>query len=140
MKIIFLPYLIVYFAFFQPPSLSKTFIDVPMGGNTFQTNGENTDQLDKNGIQRWNDAESVWSTYFYSETARKVSVSIEYSSVQTKNVLDISLNEGKLKAIVLKKTSNQISGVGTFNLKKGYNIIHLKANEKGQAPFPKIKN
>lgn len=140
MKIIFLPFLIVYFAFFQHPSLSKTFIDVPMGGNTFKTNSTNNDQLDKNGIQSWNDAESVWSTYIYSETARKVSVSIEYSSVLTKNVLDISLNEGKFKSIVLKKSSNQISGAGTFYLKKGYNIIHIKANEKGSAPFPKIKN
>ena len=86
MKIIFLPFLIVYFAFFQPPSLSKTFIEVPLGGNTFQTNGENNDQLDKNGIQSCNDDASVWSTYIYSETARKVSVSIEYSSVQTKNI------------------------------------------------------
>ena len=140
MKIIFLPFLIVYFAFFQHPSLSKTFIDVPMGGNTFKTNSTNNDQLDKNGIQSWNDAESVWSTYIYSETARKVSVSIEYSSVLTKNVLDISLNEGKFKSIVQKKSSNQISGAGTFYLKKGYNIIHIKANEKGSAPFPKIKN
>jgi hypothetical protein len=140
MKIIFLPFLIVYFAFFQPPSLSKTFIDVPMGGNTFQTNGENTDQLDKNGIQRWNDAESEWSTYIYSETTKKVSVSIEYSSVQTKNVLDISLNEGKFKSIVLKKSSNQVSKAGKFTFKKGYNIIHLKANTKGRAPFHKVKN
>ena len=140
MKIIFLPFLIVYFAFFQHPSLSKTFIDVPMGGNTFKTNSTNNDQLDKNGIQSWNDAISVWSTYIYSETARKVSVSIEYSSVLTKNVLDISLNQGKFKSIVLKKSSNQISGAGTFYLKKGYNIIHIKANEKGSAPFPKIKN
>lgn len=140
MKIIFLPFLIVYFAFFQPPSLSKTFIEVPLGGNTFQTNGENNDQLDKNGIQSWNTTESVWSTYIYSETAKKVSVSIEYSSVQTKNVLDISLNEGKFKSIVLKKSSNQLSSAGTFTFNKGYNIIHLKANAKGKAPFPKIKN
>ncbi|MFN5790496.1 MAG: DUF5077 domain-containing protein, partial [Bacteroidota bacterium] len=140
MKIIFLPFLIVYFAFFQPPSLSKTFIEVPLGGNTFLTNGANTDQLDKNGIQSWNDDASVWSTYIYSETARKVSVSIEYSSVQTKNILDISLNEGKFKSIVLKKSSNQISGTGNFTLNKGYNIIHIKANKKGKAPFPKIKN
>ncbi|MDP4698671.1 MAG: DUF3472 domain-containing protein [Saprospiraceae bacterium] len=140
MKTIFLPFLLVYLAFFQPPSQSKTFIEVPLGGNTFQTNGANTDQLDKNGIQSWNASESVWSTYFYSETARKVSVSIEYSSVQTKNVLYISLNEGKFKSIVLKKTSNQILVAGKFNLKKGYNIIHLKANAKGKAPFPKVKN
>ncbi|MFO0468246.1 MAG: DUF5077 domain-containing protein, partial [Bacteroidota bacterium] len=63
MKIIFLPFLIVFFAFFQPPSPSKTFIEVPLGGNTFQIYGAKSDQLDKNGIQTWNDKESVWSTY-----------------------------------------------------------------------------
>jgi hypothetical protein len=119
MKIIFLPFLIVYFAFFQHPSLSKTFIDVPMGGNTFKTNSTNNDQLDKNGIQSWNDAESVWSTYIYSETARKVSVSIEYSSVLTKNVLDISLNEGKFKSIVLKNLLTKSPAQVRFTLKKG---------------------
>lgn len=102
MKIIFLSFLIVFFAFYQPPSLSNAFIEVPLGGNTFQTNGANSDQLDKNGIQRWNAAESVWSTYIYSETTKKVSVSIEYSSLQTKNILDISLNQGKFKTMVLK--------------------------------------
>lgn len=140
MKIILLPFLLIFVAFYHTLSPSKEFIDVPLGGNTFQTSGANTDQLDKNGIQRWNAAESVWSTYFYSETARKVSLSIEYSSVQTKNVLDISLNEGKYKTIVLKKSSNQISGTGNFTLNKGYNIIHLKANAKGKTPYPKVKN
>lgn len=140
MKIILLPFLIIFFAFFQAPSLSNAFIEVPLGGNTFQTNGENTDQMDKNGIQRWNAAESVWSTYIYSETPRKVAVFIEYSSLPAKNILDIRLNEGKFKKVVLKKSANQLSNIGKFTFKKGYNIIHIKANAKGQAPFPKIKN
>ncbi len=140
MKIISLPFLYFFFHFFIPNRIPLLSIEVPIGGNTFQTKGEPLEILDKNGIKTWTSTESEWSTFIYAGSEKKITLSLELSEIQSKNKIDIWVNDGKIKTINLKNSSEKIVKVGTFPLKKGYNIIYFKGNIKGQAPFPKIQN
>lgn len=140
MKIVPLPFLYFISLFFIQNKLPFHSIEVPMGGNTFQTKGANLEVLGKNGIEKWTSAESLWSTFIYAGSEKKVTLSLALAEIQTKNKIDIWVNNGKVKTINLKNSSEKIVNAGTFPLKKGYNIIYLKGNKMGKTPFPKIIN
>lgn len=140
MKIFTLPFLYFFSLLFIPNWIPLLSIEVPIGGNTFQTKGETLEILDKNGINTWTSTESVWSTFIYTGFEKKITLSLELTDIQSKNKIDIWVNHGKIKTINLKNSSEKIVKVGTFLLKKGYNIIYFRGNIKGKAPFPKIQN
>jgi len=140
MKIVTLPFLYIFSLFFIQKLNPLLSIEVPIGGNTFQTKGANLELLDKDGIKSWTSTESVWSTYIFSGSEKKITLSLELTEIPSKNKIDVWVNDGKVKTINLKNSSDKMLKVGTFPFKKGYNIVYFKGNIKGNAPFPKIKN
>lgn len=135
-----IPFLYFFTLFYIVKLSPLQTIEVPIGGNTFQTKGTNLEIMDKNGIQNWTSTESVWSTYIYVGSEKRITLSAELADIQSKNKVDIWVNDGKVKTINLHNPSDKMLKLGTFQFKKGYNIIYFKGNIKGKSPFPKIKN
>lgn len=72
MKIVILPFLYIFSLFFIQKLNPLLSIEVPIGGNTFQTKGANLELLDKNGIKTWTSTESVWSTYIFQVPKKRL--------------------------------------------------------------------
>jgi hypothetical protein len=85
MKIVTLPFLYIFSLFFIQKLNPLLSIEVPIGGNTFQTKGANLELLDKDGIKTWTSTESVWSTYIFSGSEKKITLSLELTEIPSKN-------------------------------------------------------
>jgi hypothetical protein len=64
---------------------------------------------------------------------------MECNESPNKNRIEVGLNEDKFRIISIKKVKDRKITLGIFRLKKGYNVIRLKANKKGKAPFPQVR-
>ena len=94
MKIVTLPFLYIFSLFFIQKLNPLLSIEVPIGGNTFQTKGANLELLDKDGIKSWTSTESVWSTYIFSGSEKKITLSLELTEIPSKNKIDVWVNDG----------------------------------------------
>jgi hypothetical protein len=132
---------IFYFFSFLWMSTSNTssMIELPIGGNTFQTRGSQKELLDQSGIISWNSLTTVWSTYVYCGSEKKITLKAALAENQQPNTFDIWVNNGRKKTLSFRSANEKVMPLGTFTFKKGYNILYFKGNKKGKAPFPKIR-
>ena len=117
---------------FSSPLDFQTIQVIPLGGNTFQSQGSQTEKISKDGIMNWK----------YSDTEFSVFVKfleLDVFSQENESKISIELN-GNSQVLSLSSGQYGFIPLGDFNLVKGYNEIKLKGLEKSGSDFVKIKN
>ena len=139
MYMLLLPVCFVFSTFLTDSEPLK-YIEVPLGGNTYQIQHTTADKIDKNGIEKWHSRETVWHTYIFSGTEKKVTITMECNEIPSNNWIEVGLNEEKFRTIPVKNVKDRKISLGTCQFKKGYNLIRFKSGKKGIAPFPKVRH
>lgn len=122
----------------NPSSSFQKSIEIPLGGNTYQSFGNKLEKINEEGISNWSEYETEFSIYFRSSASKEVEISLDLLEQQGVSEISISLNE----SFQLKLNPGQ-SGkilIGKMRLKQGYNEIKLKGIDKEGSNFAKIKN
>jgi hypothetical protein len=122
----------------NPSSSFQNSIEIPLGGNTYQSFGNKLEKINEEGISNWSEYETEFSIYFRSSAPKEVEISLDLIEQQGVSEISVSLNE----SFQLKLNSGQ-SGkilIGKMRLKQGYNEIKLKGIDKEESNFAKIKN
>lgn len=114
-------------------------IEIPLGGNTFQTAGNEIEKIGNDGIESWGNEDSEFSVYVSANKKQSVTISLQMNAQSSEGIIQLSLN-GKMEDISIESNSESISSKKKFDLKKGYNQIILKGLKKKSADFPLIEN
>ncbi|OOG76217.1 DUF3472 domain-containing protein [Algoriphagus sp. A40] len=114
-------------------------IEVPLGGNTYQTKGGNKEEVNADGILSWKNADSEFSVYFKSIVAKEINLTLELLPQEGAARILVSLN-GQTHEVELKAGDSGLIDVGKLNLVFGYNEIKLQGLEKAGSDFANIKS
>lgn len=114
-------------------------IEIPLGGNAFQTNGESIEKINADGIQNWGNAGSEFSIYFKSDAAATVYLDLEILPQEGESKISFLLN-GQSLEYVLSAGDSGIHEIGELQLIAGYNEVKLRGIEKTASDFAEIKS
>lgn len=114
---------------------------VPLGGNAFQTAGEQRERISNTGIVSWQHADTEFSVYINSPEVTTVKLSLmqvkpegraETTQVKPEGNTEVTIGVGKTVRRMVLNESNEgaLMPVGSFQLAKGYNRIVLKGIKK----------
>ncbi|WP_339706449.1 DUF5077 domain-containing protein [Algoriphagus aquimarinus] len=113
-------------------------IEVPLGGNTFQTKGTNTEKVTAEGILHWKNSDTEFSIYVKSDKVATISLALDIISQAGNSQISVNLN-GQNQLVNLDAGTTVNISVGELELIKGYNVINLRGVEKSGPDFAKIK-
>ncbi|GAA0879486.1 DUF3472 domain-containing protein [Algoriphagus jejuensis] len=114
-------------------------IEIPLGGNTYQSRGEHKEKINASGIQTWESEESEFSVYFKSDLAAEVSVDLEILAQAGESKISVNLN-GRSLELQLSAGDSGTYEVGQLPLLAGYNELKLAGVEKAGDDFAQIKS
>jgi len=117
----------------------KNSLIIPLGGNTFQTQGSSTEKVDSDGIMSWENGDTEFTVFVKSDTDTEIFLELDILSQQSNGKISISLN-GQNQRINLSIGNSGIVPVGDLRLVKGYNEIKFSGVEKAGNDFAKIKS
>lgn len=141
-RITFLLYFLISHISFSTTIHFEDFQDVqliPLGGNTFQTEGAQSEKISNDGILDWKNPETEFSVFLKADTDAPIFLELDILPQENQSKLSIGLN-GKSKTIIISPGISGIIPVGELTLVKGYNAIKLQGLEKSGSDFAKIKN
>ncbi|TXE11438.1 DUF3472 domain-containing protein [Algoriphagus aquimarinus] len=116
---------------------TRSAIEVPLGGNTFQTKGTNTEKVTAEGISQWENSDTEFSIYVKSDKAATVNLALDIISQVGNSQISVNLNGQNQLVNLSAGTTGNIS-IGELELVKGYNVINLRGIEKSGSDFAKI--
>lgn len=114
------------------------YIQIPLGGNTYQTAGEFQEKIGENGIETWADDQSEFSIYVKSERNQTIFLALDLLPQEADSELSISLDQSY--QVRLEAGQSGSREVGKFQLKEGYNQFRLNGLTKSGKHFANIKN
>lgn len=112
---------------------------VPLGGNTFQTNGNHQEKISADGITSWKNKDTEFSVFVKSDQESSIILELDIFSQENESKINLELN-GKKQLVHLTSGNSGIVSVGEMKLVKGYNEIRLRGIEKTGDDFAKIKS
>lgn len=118
-------------------SLQKT--TIPLGGNVYQINGKNLEEIDNDGISSWHDASSEFGIYFSSTQEKNVNLSLNIQKQQGNGEILVMLGNKSNKIKIKDGLSGNIY-LGKISLLKGYNSIQFRAVSKNGEDYCKISD
>jgi hypothetical protein len=124
-------------SFYSDPFANS--IDIPLGGNVFQTEGENKEEIKEGGILTWRNSESEFGVFFKSVEVAEIFLEIELSLQDSDSRISISLN-GTSHEVALSAGDFGFIPVGKLSLVEGYNQVLLQGKAKSGLDFAKIKS
>ncbi|WP_051315336.1 DUF3472 domain-containing protein [Algoriphagus terrigena] len=124
---------------FSPVSREVISIEIPLGGNVFQTQGESKEKINAEGVQTWGNPASEFSVYFKSDTAATVFLDLEILPQEGESTISVELNGQTLESN-LSAGDSGIYEIGELRLVPGYNKVKLRGLEKTAADFARIKS
>lgn len=114
-------------------------IEIPLGGNVYQTRGESEEEIKTTGILSWKGRDSEFSVYFKSAQSGKVFLEIDLLPQESDAQLSIELN-GETREVALSAGDSGFIPVGEADLIPGYNEVKLRGLEKSGVDYAKIKS
>ncbi|HSF52962.1 MAG TPA: DUF3472 domain-containing protein [Algoriphagus sp.] len=114
-------------------------IEIPCGGNAYQTKGQNPEVIKGDGIRTWKNSDSEFSVYFKSTQEVEILLELVVFPQESQSQISIGLN-GQTYEVELQPEDSGIISVGKMNLVSGYNEIKLQGLEKTGSDFAKIKS
>lgn len=113
-------------------------LDVPLGGNVYQTKGNQKEEIKEAGLMTWQGADSEFSLFFKSGSAAEVQLELDLMTQSGSSRIGLELN-GQILEVGLKAGDSGILSVGKVNLMQGYNELRLRGLQKSASDFAKIK-
>lgn len=113
-------------------------LDVPLGGNVYQTKGTQKEEIKEEGLVTWQNSESEFSVFFKSSLAAEVVLELDLLLQAAPSRIVVELN-GKLHEVSLKSGDAGLVSVGKVSLSVGYNEVKLRGIQKSAGDFAKIK-
>ncbi len=114
-------------------------LSIPLGGNSFQTNGKHHEKISADGITRWKNKGTEFSVFVKSDQKSSIILELDIFSQENESKINVELN-GKKQVVNLTSGNTGIVLVGEMKLVKGYNEIKLRGIEKTGDDFAKIKS
>ncbi len=114
-------------------------VQIPLGGNAYQTRGGSEEKINAEGIQTWENAASEFSIYFKSDAAAEVLLDLEILPQVAAGRIAVELN-GRSLALDFSAGDSGIYEVGELPVISGYNEVKLRGIEKAGIDFAQIKN
>ncbi len=112
---------------------------IPLGGNTFQTEGSQSEKIGIEGIMNWKNPDTEFSVFLKADSEASIFLELDILSQENESILSLELN-GKSHIVSLAPGNSGIIPVGDLNLVNGYNAIKFHGLEKSGSEFAKIKN
>jgi hypothetical protein len=139
LPIVLLLFKLVSYATISDGSTQESYqIEIPLGGNTFQTAGAQPEKISEKRIESWRNIDSEFSIYVHSNQKQTISIALHLDS-QSSAIISLSVN-GKSEALSFESDSEAIFTKKKFELDKGYNqIILRRVAKKGGDIFLKHK-
>ncbi len=120
------------------PEQGDKLVEIPLGGNAYQTKGLSKEEFKAEGILGWQQADSEFSVFFRSAISGEFLVGIEVMSQAKDSKISLELN-GKTLEIGLKSGVSGWVQVGKMQLILGYNEVKLRGLQKSGSDFAKVK-
>lgn len=114
-------------------------LDIPLGGNVYQTKGNQKEEIKEAGLMTWQGEDSEFSLFFKSGSAAEVQIELDLMIQSGSSRIVLELN-GQTKEVGLKAGDSGILSVGKLNLIQGYNELKLRGLQKSASDFAKIKS
>ncbi|SFB40725.1 DUF3472 domain-containing protein [Algoriphagus aquimarinus] len=111
---------------------------IPLGGNTYQTQGLSEEKISSEGILNWKNPDTEFSVFVKSTAEEEINLALEILSQESNSQISIELN-GQKQLVKLEKGKAGIISVGKMKLMNGYNEIKLRGVEKSGTDFAQIK-
>lgn len=115
---------------------------IPIDGNTWQVSGKSSRNggITKSGIQKWNDPQASFKTFFRTTTPGTVKLWINGEVAQGESAFEVMI-DGTSKKVTLSNQEFKDIYVGEWNLRDtGYVAIELKGLSKKGSEFATISN
>jgi hypothetical protein len=128
--------LLIYSCVSQPPQLSQRVVAVPLGGNTYITskNDASTGKIGKNGIEKWTNPSTVYSTFFRISKPGKMSLFLKYN-VPNDSEIKVTCGKSDFK-VKLTKGEDQVTFIGyVTQADTGYVRVNLQGVKRTGEEF-----
>jgi hypothetical protein len=114
-------------------------LDIPLGGNIYQTKGNQKEEIKEAGLMSWQGVDSEFSVFFKSAMATEVQLEIDLWAQAGAARIGLELN-GQTWDVGLKVGDSGMTSAGKVNLVQGYNELKLRGLQKSASDFAKIKS
>lgn len=113
---------------------------IPIGGNTYLTSGNNG-LVTNQGITKWSAYDSVFSTYFASDSDFNAEIYVRVKSNQGRSKIKVIVNDLEESTIEVNSTSYVTISVGSFQINAdNYNKIDLIGIERSGNEFAEVSD
>ncbi|MBN3582166.1 DUF3472 domain-containing protein [Algoriphagus aestuarii] len=113
-------------------------IEIPIGGNTYQSAGNIQEKITEDGIVNWSNSDTEFSIYIRSSLAKEVEIHLDLIQQEENSEITIALDKTHQVSLNPGQTDKVL--IGKMKLATGYNKITLKGIKKDGSDFAKIKN
>lgn len=114
-------------------------LDIPMGGNSYQTKGTVPEEITEEGLLSWQNSETEFSVFFSSSQAAESLLELDFLPQASTSRIAVELN-GTTHELNLKPGDSGLTQVGKVSLLAGYNVVKLRGLQKSGGDFAKIKS
>ena len=114
-------------------------LDIPLGGNIYQTKGNQKEEIKEAGLMTWQGVDSEFSIFFKSAMATEVQLEIDLWAQAGAARIGLEFN-GQILEVGLKAGDSGMTSAGKVNLVQGYNELKLRGLQKSASDFAKIKS
>ncbi|MFD2036238.1 DUF3472 domain-containing protein [Belliella marina] len=114
-------------------------VTVPLGGNTYQVSGANSEPINQNGISNWTDNSTVYNVFVKTTGAESIGVILNIENQPDQSTIKVKIGETEKEVTIENNTSGEFK-VGDFEFKQGYEKIELTGVSKTGDNFAKIKD
>lgn len=121
-----------------PAKQFSNYLDIPLGGNVYQSKGAQKEEIKEEGLVTWRNPESEFSVFFRSPTATEALLELDLLPQAAVSRIVVELN-GKSHEVSLKSGDAGLVSIGKVSLSAGYNEVKLRGVQKSGADFAKIR-
>lgn len=112
-------------------------ISIPLGGNAYQTSGSAYLNIDEIGVSFWDDADTEFSSYFYSDADMTIRLDIDITAQFGQSTIAVEAN-GVTHQVDINDDESGLVQIGEFDLQTGYNEFAFKGVQKSEAYYADI--
>jgi hypothetical protein len=121
-----------------PSNQFSNLVDIPFGGNVYQTKGPQKEEIKEEGLLTWQNPDSEFSVFFSSSLGAEAMLELDLLPQAGTARLVVELN-GKSHEVNLKSGDAGLISVGQVSLTAGYNEVKLQGLQKSGGDFARIK-
>lgn len=112
-------------------------ISIPLAGNSYLTEGSQTDRITDSGIEQWQSQSNTYSVYFKLNESATAKIGLRGRILSGESKIQISKRSTTLTNTLNDSSFKDIT-FGSIELDKGYNRVDIKGMSKSDSSFGQI--